>query len=516
MALLRSSVTVGFFTLLSRILGFARDILIARYLGTQGVPEAFFVAFRFPNLFRRLVAEGAFTAAFVPMFSRRLEAEGQATALRFAEQTLAVLATTLVIFTIVGELAMPWLMYGIAPGFADKPAIFGEAVLFTRLTLPYLLFMALVALYGGVLNSVYRFAAVAAAPILLNVILVLVLIFAGDLFSGPGEALSWGVAAAGIGQFVWLAVAAWRAGLSLRLPRPRLNADIRRLFALMVPGAVGAGVTQINLLVGTIIASYIPGAVSYLYYGERVYQFPLGVIGIAIGTALLPVLSRQLRGGDVGMANATLNRAIEISMLITVPAAAALMAIPGVVVTVMFQYGQFSADDSAKTAAALAAFAAGLPAYVLIKVLSPGFFAREDTRTPVIYAAIGVAVNIVLSLLLMGPLRHVGIAVATAVAAWVNAALLAVSLHRRGHLAGDGQLYRRLPRIVAAAALMAMLMIPLAGWLAAPLVGPVLHRAAAMSALVLVGCLAFAALALTLRAADLGELRRSLGRQADG
>ncbi len=505
--------TVGGWTMASRVLGFARDILIARFLGTQGVPEAFFVAFRFPNLFRRLVAEGAFTAAFVPMFSGRLETEGKGAALRFAEETLAILVMALAVFTVVCEIAMPWLMVVIAPGFLDDPETFDLAVLFTRLTLPYLLFMALVALYGGVLNSVYRFAAVAAAPVLLNIILIAVLIVSGDLFPSAGHALSWGVAAAGAAQFLSLVFAAHRAGLTLRLPRPRLNADMRRLFALMVPGAIGAGVTQINLLIGTIIASFIPGAVSYLYYGERIYQFPLGVIGIAIGTALLPDLSRKLRGGEHEAAQASLNRAIEVSMLITVPAAAALIAIPGAVVTVMFQYGRFGAADTAATAAALAAFAAGLPAYVLIKVLSPGFFAREDTRTPVIYAAVGVAVNIALSLLLFRPLGHVGIAIATAVAAWVTAALLGTTLVRRRYLHGDSKLLSRLPRIVLAAAVMAGLLLPIEGLLAGPLAADVAQRAAAMGVLVAFGVVVFAALALVTKAADLGELRAAFSKQ---
>ncbi|MDJ0949988.1 MAG: murein biosynthesis integral membrane protein MurJ [Alphaproteobacteria bacterium] len=513
MALLRSSVTVGGWTFASRILGFARDILIARFLGTQGVPEAFFVAFRFPNLFRRLVAEGAFTAAFVPMFSGRLETEGKGGALRFAEDALAIMLTVLVVFTIVCEITMPWLMYAIAPGFVDDPETFDLAVLFTRLTLPYLLFMALVALYGGVLNSVYRFAAVAAAPVLLNVILIGALIVSGDLFPSAGHALSWGVAVAGAAQFLALVIAAQRAGLMLRLPRPRLTPDMRRLFALMLPGAIGAGVTQINLLIGTIIASFIPGAVSYLYYGERIYQFPLGVIGIAIGTALLPELSRKLRGGEHGAAQASFNRAIEISMLITLPAAAALIAIPGTVVTVMFQYGRFGPGDTAATAAALAAFAAGLPAYVLIKVLNPGFFAREDTRTPVIYAAIGVVLNIALSLILFRPLAHVGIAVATAVAAWVNAGLLGMTLVRRGHLHGDSRLFRRLPRIVLAAAVMAGLLLPLQAVLAGPLAADVLQRAGAMAVLVVFGVVVFAVCALAVKAADLGELRASLSKQ---
>lgn len=506
MALLRSSFIVGIWTLASRVLGFARDILIARYLGTQGVPEAFLVAFRFPNLFRRLVAEGAFTAAFVPLFSKHLEADGKEKAVRFAEESLALLSFSLLIFVILCEIFMPWLMYVIAPGFTDDPEIFDQTVLFTRITMPYLMFMALLALYGGVLNSLYRFAAVAAAPVLLNVILVATLVLAGDLFPTMGHALSWGVVLSGAVQFLVLVFAAHRVGIRLRLPRPRVTSDMKHMLALMVPGAIGAGVTQINLLVGTMIATLIPGAVSYLYYGERVYQFPLGVIGIAIGTALLPTLSRQLRADDPKIAKRTLNRAIEISMLITVPAAAAMIVIAEPIVKVMFERGEFGPQDTIATAAALAAFGAGLPAFVLIKVLSPGFFAREDTRTPVIFAAVGVVLNIVFSLILLKYLAHVGIAVATSISAWVNTILLAVALYRRGYLAADSQLYVRLPLILAAAVAMAAAVIPAAGWLTPWFAGTLFQKILAMGGLVAYGVIIYIAAALIIRAASLREL----------
>ncbi len=512
MALLRFSATVGLYTMASRVLGFARDILIARYLGATGVVEAFVVAFRFPNLFRRLVAEGAFSAAFVPLFSRKLESEGRPAALAFAGQSLAVLLLAIAAFTVAAEIFMPWLMLAIAPGFADDPEIFDLAVLFTRITLPYLLCMALVAMLSGMLNSIYRFAAAAAAPVLLNVILIAGLMVALPWFETPGHLLSWGVAAAGIGQFVWLAVACRRAGLMPRLPRPRLTPDVRRLMRLMAPGVIGAGVTQINLLIGTIIATFIPGAVSYLYFADRVYQFPLGVIGIAIGTALLPDLSRKLQSAP-GAAMEVHNRAIEISMLLTLPAAAALLVIPDAVVTVMFQYGRFSTDDAAATAAALAAFAAGLPAYVLLRVLTPGFFARQDTATPVKFAAVSVAANIVLSLALVWPLAHVGIAIATAAAAWLNVVLLWLALKRRGFLEIDAQLARRLPRILGSAVIMAALVWPAAAWLGAPLEGPVAGRILAMIALVAGGAIIFALLALATGAARRDDLRALLRRE---
>ncbi|HEX7006800.1 MAG TPA: murein biosynthesis integral membrane protein MurJ [Alphaproteobacteria bacterium] len=512
MALLRFSFTVGIYTLASRVLGFVRDILIARYLGSTGVVEAFVVALRFPNLFRRLVGEGAFTAAFVPMFSRRLEAEGRQAALRFADQSAAVLVAVLLLFTLLGEIFMPWLMYAIAPGFADQPELFDLAVLFTRITLPYLMCMALLALYSGMLNSIYRFAAAAGVPILLNVMLIGALLVAPTWFETPGHALAWATALAGIAQFLWIVVVAHRAGLTLRLPRPRLTPDVKRLLRLMVPGAIGAGVSQINLLIGTIIATFMPGAVAFLYFADRVYQFPLGIIGVAIGTALLPDLSRKLER-DPAAAMAVQNRAIEVALLFTLPAAAAMLAIPETICTVLFQYGAFSASDAAATAGALAAFAIGLPGYVLIRVLTPGFFARHDTTRPVYYAIVGVVVNVTLSLALVWSLRHVGIALATAAAAWINAALLALALARRGHLMVDAGLRRRLPRLVLAAAVMAAALVPAAGRLDVLLSGGPVLRVAALAALGALAAVVYFGLALLLRAADASSLWTLLRRR---
>ncbi|MCW5770454.1 MAG: murein biosynthesis integral membrane protein MurJ [Rhodospirillaceae bacterium] len=518
MALLRSSLIVGSNTLLSRIFGYVRDILIARALGTTGVVEAFVVAFRFPNLFRRLVAEGAFTSAFVPIFAKKLAKEGKGPALRFAENTLAWLLLILALFTVAAEIFMPAIIGVVAPGFRDQPALFDAAVLLTRLTLPYLIAMTIVALMSGVLNTFDKFAMAAAAPTLLNVIMILGLVFATPWFKSAGHMLAWAVAIAGIAQYLWLGYACWKAGLQLRLPIPHYTAATRRLLKLMVPGIVGGGMTQINLLVGTIIASFIAGAVSILYFADRVYQFPLGMIGIAIGTALLPELSRKIHN-DPAAANALQNRAVELSMLLTLPAATALVAVAEPVVLVMFQYGRFTAADAHATALALMAFSVGLPAYVLIRVFAPGFYAREDTRSPVIYAVISMATNIVLSVALVWPpfglpsLGALGIAVATAIAAWINAGLLAVMLARRGHWRIDAKLKSRLPRLLLAALLMAAALVPLALALDPWLHGAVYARVAAMIALVAAGMAVYGALCLGLKAADLGELKQMLRRR---
>ncbi len=512
MALIRFAATVGGYTMLSRVLGFVRDILIAAVLGAGPVADAFFVAFRFPNLFRRLVAEGAFSAAFVPLFSRRLEEDGRGAARAFAEETLSVLLTTLLIFTVLVEIAMPWLMHVIAVGFVDSPDKFDLAVAFARLAFPYLLFMALVALMGGVLNALYRFAAAAAAPVLLNVVLVTVLLFFADAGETPGHALSWGVALAGAGQFLWLMYACHRAGMRLHLPRPRLTPGVRRLLTLMVPLGLTAGVMQINLLIGTVIATLRDGAVSYLYYADRVYQLPLGVVGIAIGTALLPTLARTLRAGDEGAAMAAQARALEIAALLTLPAAAALMVIPGPIVSVLFERGAFAATDANATAAALAAFALGVPAFVLVKVLSPGFFAREDTVTPLKVSIAAVATNVVLSLTLVWQFAHVGIALATTVASWLHAGLMWAILARRGHLVLGARLESRLPRMVLASLVMALVLWGIAAALAAPRSGGAAARIAALAGLVVVGAVFYAVAAHVVGAARLGDLRAMLRR----
>ena len=512
MALLRFTATVGGYTLLSRLLGFARDVAIAYFVAAGPVADAFFVAFRFPNMFRRLVGEGAFANAFVPLFARRLEGGGRDGALAFAEQALAVMLSAMFVLLLVGELAMPWLIAGLAPGFVADPERYALTVELTRITFPYLLFMALVALLGAVLNALLRFAAAAAAPILLNLVVIAALFALGHVLETPGHALAWGVAAAGAGQFLFMLIACGRAGAPLRLRRPRLTPGVRRLLVLMVPGLVGAGVHQINLLVSTIIASFQDGAVSFLYYADRLVQLPLGVVGVAMGVALLPLLARQLRGGAAAEASDSQNRAIEFALLLTLPATAALLAVPGPIVAVLFEHGRFGAADTAATAAALAAYAAGLPAYVLVRVLSPGFFAREDMVAPVKIAAAAMVLNLALAAALFLPFGHVGVAVATAASSWLNAGLLAAVLHRRGHLAIDPRLRARVPRMALAALAMAGAVAGLAWVLAPALAGVPLLRIAALAALVFVGLGVFAGLAVVMGAAHPGELRRLLSR----
>jgi putative peptidoglycan lipid II flippase len=454
MKLYRAFATVGGLTMVSRVFGFVRDMLIAGVLGTGAVADAFFVAFRFPNLFRRLFGEGAFNSAFVPLFAKRLEGEGQTAARRFAEEALAGLLFVLLLLTALAEIAMPWLMYVLAPGFSATPDKFDLAVLLTRIAFPYLLCMSLVALLSGVLNSLGRFTMAAAAPILLNVVLIAALLIATGLglnnVPDSGIILAWGVAVAGFVQLAALWLAVRRAGLTLGLRLPTWNADLERLVRLGVPGVVSGGVTQLNIVVGTIIASLQAGAVSYLYYADRLYQLPLGIVGVAVGVVLLPDLARHLRAGDMRSVLDNQNRAIEFALVLTLPAAVALAVAAEPIIRVLFERGAFTVADTHSTAAALAAFAVGLPSFVLIKVLQPAYFAREDTRTPMRYAIWNMVVNVAGSLGLfflfqrMGLMPHVGIALATSVSGWVNAYLLWSELQRRGHFAADDRLRRNI------------------------------------------------------------------------
>ncbi|MAJ92999.1 MAG: murein biosynthesis integral membrane protein MurJ [Rhodospirillaceae bacterium TMED63] len=515
MALLRSIATVGGFTMISRFLGFARDILIAAILGAGPVADAFFVAFKLPNFFRRLFAEGAFNAAFVPLFARHMSEGGRDAARRFAEEVLSVFVVALLLFVTILQIAMPWIMHGFAPGFADDPLRFDLAVAMTQITFPYLLFISLVSQLGGVLNALGKFAAAAAAPIILNLCLITALLGLSAFVATPGHALAWGVAIAGAAQFVWLMVACHRAEFQLCLLRPRMTPRVKRLLVLILPGAIGAGVVQVNLLIDVVIASLLPrGSVSFLYYSDRVNQLPLGVIGVAVGTALLPLLSRQLRAGEDDNAMGSMNRAMEFALLLTVPAAAALMVIPDGIIAVLFERGAFGAAETHATARALAAYAIGLPAYVLIKVLGPGFFAREDTVTPVKIAALCVTINLGLNLLLMGPLLHVGIALATAISAWINVGLLLLVLRRRGQFRLDARLRRAIPRTLMAAAAMTVVVSLAREALADFAASDVFARGLTLAAVIAIGLAGFVGAAVLFGAARLSDIKRMLDRSS--
>ncbi|MGB2428099.1 MAG: murein biosynthesis integral membrane protein MurJ [Akkermansiaceae bacterium] len=654
--MLRSLMQVSGFTAISRVLGFLRDILIARYLGSGLLGDAFFSAFRFPNLFRRIFGEGAFNAAFVPMFGRRLEKDGQQEAMKFASNAFSTLLVILVALTLVAIPCMQWIMGAVVPGFKAKvempvvaagelpqnqafsvdvggsrvicmtldggdgsagcslanlrlikelprqfPNIIGNAprgegiglqdfllrtqaegiqdddlknlsfdpnglgliqsdgvisihlprghefgwfegelvreaaevdataesvlriyrnhpdtfdltVRLSQITFCYLLFMALVAHLSGVLNSFKIFGVPAAAPIILNIVFLTgMAVCISWLHSEvPAHVLAWCVAIAGVLQFAMLYATCRKNGYHVRIQKPVLDGSIKRLFLLMGPGVLAAGIQQINLLVGGIIASFKQGAISWLYYSDRVYQLPLGMIGIALGVVLLPEVTRLLRRDDTKGASESMVRGMELGLLITLPAAVAMVVIPEPIVTVLFQRGEFTADDAYQTGMALRGFALGLPGYVLIKVLQPGYFAREDTRTPMIMAAITVMVNIVFSLALFAPLGHVGIAIATTIAAWVNVLMLARGL--RGMVHVDMEFWSRVLRICLASVVMGALVWAGYWLLEAWFTDGFWRQCIALALLVGFGMLIYAVLALVLRATSLAELRAGFRR----
>jgi len=453
--MLRGILTVGGWTMASRVLGFARDILIAALLGAGPVADAFFLANRLPNLFRRLFGEGAFNAAFVPGFTGLLTTEGPEAARRFAEQAIAVMAFWLFGLTILAEIFMPQLMGLYALGFTGDPAKFALVVELGRITFPYMPLICLTALLSGVLNGLDRFAAAAAAPLIYNVVSIAFMLTLPGIVPTVGHAAAWGVSVSGIAQIVLLYWAVARAGMALHVPRPRLTPQMRQLFRRMAPGLLGSGVIQLNLAVDAFIAGLLPaGTVSVIYYADRINQLPLGVIGAAVGTTLLPTLSRQVHGSTPEEAVGTLNRALEYALMITLPAALALLVTALPIISVLFGRGAFSAEDAARSAQSLAAYAVGLPAFVLVKVLVPAFFARGDTRAPVWTGTTAVVLNLALNFAFMRPLQHMGPPLASSVAAWFNVALLVWLLHKRGHIAGDAGLRRRIPRMLAAGLVM--------------------------------------------------------------
>src|ERR1700687_5183668 len=451
--------TVGGSTLLSRLTGFARDIMLAAILGAGPVADAFFVALRLPNHFRAIFAEGAFNAAFVPAYAH-LYGRSEQSAKLFADRIFSLLLSTQIMLLMVAWLFMPQVIGILAPGFSDDPARGELAIALTRITFPYLLLVTLVTLYGGMLNVMHRFASAAAAPIFLNLSMMATLALAG-LFPGAGYAAAWGVLIAGFLEFFLLAGDAARSGVLPRFAPFKLDDDVRAFFRALGPATVGSMGTQVALFADTIIATFLPaGALSALYYADRLNQLPIGVIGIAIGTVLLPEMSRQLTAEDHPGAMASQRRAFNFTMLFSVPFVAAFLTVPDVIMRAMFARGAFSSADAVAAGATLAAYATGLIPFVLIRSAVATFYARKDTATPVKAALIGVAVNVALKIALVGALAQVGLALATAVGAWINLLLVIGFAARAGYLDLDKALMHSLAKfLVSGAVLGAVLLI---------------------------------------------------------
>jgi putative peptidoglycan lipid II flippase len=471
MSLYRNVLSVGALTLVSRVFGFIRDALMAAVLGISPVSDAFNAAFRFPNLFRRLFAEGAFNTAFVPMFSTALETSGAEAAKALAGRIMSWLVAAILVLTILVEIFAEQVIAPFVPGFLNDPHKFELTVFLTRIMFPYLACMSLMAAYAAILNSLGRFFAAAFAPVLLNLVNISALIPLAMLTLEAPDTAFWVAIATmlgGVAQLALVYVAIRRTGMLPRIGLPRLDPEVRQFWVLAVPAIVAGGITQINIFVGTVIASGADEVMSIIYNADRLYQLPLGIIGIAIGTVLLPELSRHIGAGRAEEARASQSQSLFLSLFLTLPAAAALAAIAVPIVRVLFERGAFGASDSVLVAEALVAFAVGLPAFVLIRVLQPGFFSRKDTRTPTIFAAVSLVINIAISLALFPTLRHVGVALATSVAAWANVALLAIFLARRGHFSLTAREWRQEGLIVLLSAVMALVL-----WGGASLLGDV-------------------------------------------
>ena len=612
MSLLRSMATVSGFTALSRILGFLRDISMGYFLGSSQAADAFFAAFKFPNIFRRIFGEGAFNSAFVPLFSKELTSKGRKEAMHFASQTFSILAIILLIITIIAIPLMSWITMVHAPGFnavktfrgdsnnnevsfdikikgskaiyfvienggtaelknitltnndndtetlldqsdwlsekgkwikkyslsenknftrikgnalinnakegntnlsiyRNHPDTFNLTVTLSKITFIYLLCMALVAHMSGVLNTVKIFGMPAAAPVLLNMTFLAGFLISSIFWGFKGDPVkyahvaAWCVFVAGFLQLGALYFTCFRKGLRIKLCKPKLSPQIKKLFILMGPGVLAAGIQQINLLVGSIIASFREGAISYLYYSERVYQLPLGMIGIGLGVILLPEVTKRLRGGDQMGAITSMNRGIELAMFLTIPASIALIVIPYPIISTLFQHGAFTKEDANLTAYSLAGFALGIPGYVLVKVLQPGYFARENTKTPMLIAGVTVIVNIVFSIILFDSLGHIGIAIATSIAAWVNVGLLLFGL--RNFWKPDARLKSRMPKIFIASAVMGLSL-----WMLHQTIKEMFNhdfwlRLGGVSILVIFGITIYFFIAFKLKASSLKELK---------
>lgn len=507
--LIRSVMVVGGWTLLSRGAGFVRDVMMAAYLGSGPVAEAFFVAFSLPNMFRRFFAEGAFNMAFVPMFAKKLE--GGEDAQRFARDAFSGLAGVLVLFSILGTLAMPWLVWAMASGFAGDER-FTLAVLFGRISFSYILFISLVALLSGVLNTFGRFTEASFVPVLMNLMFIGSMLIADRQGWDMGLTLAWTVPVTGIAQLAFTWFAARRLGFTLWPGLPRWTPDLKRLLIIAGPAVLAGGVVQINLLVGRQVASYTEGAVAWLNYADRLYQLPLGVVGIAIGTVLLPDLSRRLRAGDAEGGRASFNRGTEFALALTLPAAVALVVIAAPLVAVLYGRGSWQPQDTTATALALAVYGAGLPAFVMHKVLQPLFYAREDTRSPFHYAVVSMVVNAGLAVGLAPVIGYIAAALATTLSAWAMVWQLWRGSRKMGDAAQfDPRMRQRLPRIIAASAAMGAVL-----WGATLGLTPMLHtpglRYGALALLVVTGMAAYGLCGIVLGAFRPSDFKTALRR----
>jgi putative peptidoglycan lipid II flippase len=482
--MIRRIATVGGLTLVSRLTGFIRDVVMAAVLGAGPMADAFFIAFRLPNHFRAIFAEGAFAAAFVPAYARTLEQAGLPAAKLFADQIAAALIAINLVLLAIAMIFTPWVVSVLAPGL--DPTRFELAVALTRITFPYLALVSIETLFAGILNANNRFAAAAGAPIFLNLSIVTTLLLT-PFFADAGHAAAWGVLAAGVLIVLVVGGDAETHGYGIRLRMPRLDEPTRRFLKALGPAIIGAGGVQLALFADTLIASYLPtGALSALYYADRINQLPIGVVGIAVGTVLLPEMSRRLAAGDEKGAASAQARGIQLALLLTIPCAAGAIVIPDLIMRALFARGAFSVSDAAAAGATLAAYSIGLLPFVLLRSFTAPFYARGDTATPVKAALLAVAVNILLKVLLMGQFAQVGLALATSVGAWINLSLLAVFARRQGFAVSGAAIGRPVAKLLVAGVVLAAALFAASYGLERALSGLTTFREETMLALLLV------------------------------
>ncbi len=483
--------TVGGFTLLSRVTGFLRDIVLAAILGAGPIADAFFVALRLPNHFRAIFAEGAFNAAFVPAYARIRQQSGAAPSQVFADRIFTLLLASQIVLLGVALLFTPAVIGALAPGFNADPKRFDLAVELTRITFPYLLLISIVTLYSGILNALGRFATAAAAPILLNLSMIVALALAA-FFPTAGHAAAWGVLIAGFLEALLVGGDAWRKGALPKLRWPSFDIEVKGFFKRFAPATVGSAETQIALFADTIIASFlVAGSLSALYYADRLNQLPIGVIGIAAGTVLLPEMARRLAAGDEGGARHWQNRAVELTLLLTVPCLVAFLLLPDLIMMALFGRGAFTQAAAENAAATLMAYAVGLLPFVLIRSAAVTFLSRGDTVTPVKALFFAVVVNVALKIVLMGPLAQVGLALATSAGAWVNLVLLVWFAKRRGLITVDERLRAALPRLALAGGVLAVALFGAYGFVRGAYAGMPLRHELALLTLTGVGALVY-------------------------
>src|ERR1700761_989892 len=457
--MIKKILTVGGYTLLSRMTGFMRDIMLAAILGAGPTADAFFVAFRLPNHFRAIFAEGAFNAAFIPAYARVRTQEGDKAADVFGDRIFTLLLASQVVLLALALIFTPQVIEVLAPGFSREPGQFALAVSLTRITFPYLLMITLVTLWSGILNAMHRFAAAAAAPILLNVTMMATLA-AVFLFPSAGHAAAWGVLISGVLQALLVGGDTFYAGVMTSFRSLKWDDDVRRFFKALVPATVGSAGTQLALFADTIIASFLSaGAISALYYADRIDQLPIGVIGIAIGTVLVPEMTHRLAAGDEAGARSAQNRAIEFALLLAIPCVVAFLVVPGLIMRALFMRGAFTAADAHAAAMTLMAYTIGLVPFVLIRSVVAPFYARGDTATPVKAALIGTAINIVFKVTLMVPLAQVGLALATSIGAWINFILVLFFARRANLLSADAELKASLTKLAGAGVALALVLL---------------------------------------------------------